>query len=195
VYTRTPLHACIPKFPIYLNVYRLQYSTVTWSWGLKGVVVDVGQIKQHFDGFWCVIVVIKRLLICYNTINVVLRCEDRVNPLRKKLFVSDWYRHGKQYSYSSEMNVAVLVWLGNKYLGRSYTRDICLNNNNVGQRSSQLSAHTTSRNRSCSQSCITNLCISAWLIFNSPAIFKWKALTVARFLLPKYGRFSFTCDH
>jgi len=112
VYTRTPLHACIPKFPIYLNVYRLQYSTVTWSWGFKGVVVDVGQIKQHFDGFWCVIVVIKRLLICYNTINVVLRCEDRVNPLRKKLFVSDWYRHGKQYSYSSEMNVAVLVWLG-----------------------------------------------------------------------------------
>ena len=53
----------------------------------------------------------------YTIINVLqyywcfLLCEERFNPLWKNIFVSDWSHHGQLYSYSSEMNVAVLVWL------------------------------------------------------------------------------------
>ena len=44
-----------------------------------------------------------------------LLCDEWFNPLWKNIFVSDGFYHGELYSYSSEMNVAVRVWLGDSH--------------------------------------------------------------------------------
>jgi len=59
------LHACIPNF-----LYKITVSNILWSRDVQTIVGDVLHIKQQFDGFKCLNVVITRLLMCYSTINV-----------------------------------------------------------------------------------------------------------------------------